>query len=239
VVTVVLPPEAFDGRRREVEAKLDSIGERFPAQVLLTEDHEGGWTRTFAVSKTPSTSLINARREFVWKHEGAADPRVLAAALDEHLLPAPAPRSRPLRLAVSPGDRAPDAFFEDDRGQRFALHRLRGREVLFNFWQSWSAPCIKELRRLQQLHKQAGGRAPLIVAFHGGKERKILGEIRKQLELSFALVQDADQVIARKYGVRCWPTTVSVNADGLVSHVQFGLSPERTPLPERKEAGSH
>jgi hypothetical protein len=91
---------------------------------------------------------------------------------------------------------------------------------------------------LQQLQKKAGERAPLIVAFHGGKERKSLDEIRKQHDLSFPLVQDADQRIARMYGVRCWPTTISINADGLVSHVQFGLSPKRAPLPERKEAGS-
>lgn len=237
VVIVVLPAGAFDSHRREVEAKLDSITERFPAQMLLTEDHESGWTRTFSVSKTPSVFLINARREFVWKHDGAADPKVLAAALDEHLVAAPAPRSSPLCLAVAPGERAPDVSFED-RGQGFALHRLRGREVLLNFWQSWSAPCIKELLRLQQLQKGVGGRAPFTVAFHGGKDRKILEEIRKQHGLSFALVQDADQVIARRYGVRCWPTTVSVNADGLVGHVQFGVSHEHAPAPGRKEAGS-
>src|SRR5713101_10133832 len=72
----------------------------------------------------------NAKREFVWKYEGAVDPKVLAAALDEHLVPAPAPRSRPLRLAVSPGERAPDVLFKDDRGQSFAVHRFRGRETL-------------------------------------------------------------------------------------------------------------
>jgi len=239
VVYAVLDERAFDSRRREVEAKLDSIGERFPVQVLLTEDNEGGWTRTFAVSKTPSTYLINGRREFVWKYEGAVDPKVLAAALDEHLLPAPAPRSRPLRLAVSPGDRAPDVLFQDDRGQGFALHRLHGREVLFNFWQSWSAPCIKELRRLQQLHSRAGGRSPVIVAFHGGKERRVLDEVRKQYGLSFPLVHDADQVIARKYGVRIWPTTVSVDPGGRVSHVQFGVEPERASSTQRQEPGSY
>ena len=238
VVIVVLPPSAFDSHRREVEAKLGSIQERFPAQLLLTGDHEGGWTRTFAVSKTPSTYLINARREFVWKHEGAVDPKVLAAALDAHLVPAPAPRSHPLRLAVSPGDRAPDVFFKDDRGQDFAIHRFRGREALLNFWQSWSEPCIKELRRLQQLQQHADASGPLIVAFHGGKDRKILEEIRKQHGLSFSLVHDADQVIARKYGVRCWPTTVSVNAAGLVGHVQFGVQHEHAPASGRQEAGS-
>lgn len=226
VVIVVLPASAFDNHRRDVEAKLDLLREGFPAQLLLTADHEGGWTRTFAVSKTPSTYLINAKREFVWKYEGAVDPKVLAAALDEHLVPAPAPRSRPLRLAVAPGDRAPEVSFTDDRGQSFAIHRLRGREVLLNFWQSWSEPCIKELLRLRQLQKGAGASAPFIVAFHGSKDGKILEEIRKQHGLTFSLPQDTDQRIARMYGVKCWPTTISVNADGLVSHVQFGVAHE-------------
>src|SRR5262249_26461745 len=143
------------------------------------------------------------RREFVWKHEGEADPNAMAAALDKHLLPALAPRSLPLRLRVSPCQchGAPDIVFEDDRGEGHALHRMRGREVLLNFWQSWSAPCIKELERLERLHKRAGKRAPFIVAFHGGKDRKVIEKIRKQHKLAFQLVHDTDQRIARIYGV--------------------------------------
>jgi peroxiredoxin len=235
VVIVVLPARAFDSRRRDVEARLDSLAD-LPVQILLTEDSEGGWTRTFGAAKAPSTYLINARREFVWKYEGAAEAGVLAAALDEHLVPAPAPRSRPLRLAVAPGERAPDVFVTDDRGQRSALHRLRGREVLLTFWQPWSAPCIEELRRLQQLH--AGGRGPLVVGFHGGKERRTIDEIRKQHGLSFPLVHDTDQIIARRYGVRCWPTTITLDGNGRVSHVQFGSAPEHAPPYEGKGTGS-
>jgi peroxiredoxin len=236
VVIVVLPAGTFNNRRKEVEARLDSIGERFPALLLPAEDSEGGWTRTFAVSKTPSAHLINARRKFVWKSEGEAHPEVLAAALDEHLLAAPAPRLRPLRLTTSPGERAPDVLFREHRGEQFALHRLRGRELLLNFWQAWSAPCIIELGRLQRLHKQAGERGPFIVAFHGGKEAKDLDEIRRRHDLSFPLVQDAEQRIARTYGVRCWPTTVSVNADGFIDHVQFGITHPHAFSPTGKQA---
>jgi peroxiredoxin len=239
VVIVVLPAGAFDSRRREVEARLGSLFERFPARLELTEDNEGGWTRTFAVSKVPSAYLMNARREFVWTHEGEPDAKALAAALDEHLLAGPAPRARPLRLAVSPGDLAPDVLFGDDRGNHIRLLRLRGRAVLLNFWQSWSAPSIKELGRLERLQKEAGGRAPFIVAFHGGKERKALGEVRKQHGLSFVLAHDADQRIARRYGVRCWPTTISVNADGLIDHVQFGITHEHPVPPKGKEAEAY
>jgi len=233
-VIVVLPAAAFDSPRKELEGKLASIRERLSTRLHVTEDAEGGWTRTFGAAKTPSLYLINARRQFVWKHEGALDTAALAAALDEHLLPAPAPRARPLRLAVSPRDRAPDVFFQDG-GNHSALHRLRGQPVVLSFWQSWSAPCLKELRRLQGLHEQRS-EAPYIVAFHGGKDGKALDAIRKQLGLSFPLVQDVDQRIARTYGVRCWPTTIRINADGRVEHAQFGISHEHTPHPGRGQA---
>jgi peroxiredoxin len=226
VVTVVLPDGTFDSRRREVEVKLGSAWERFRGRLLLTEDNEGGWTRTFATGKLPSAYLINAKREFVWKHEGESDPKELAAALDKHLLYAAVPRSRGLRLAVSPGDRAPDVFVQDDRNQMLALHRALGWEVLLNFWLSWSAPCIRELLRLKRLQMQGGERVPAIVALHGGKDEEAIPEIRKQHGLDFLLVQDTNQRIARMYGVKCWPTTISVNADGLVSHVQLGVMHE-------------
>ena len=93
-----------------------------------------------------------------------------------------APRFRPLRLAISHGDPAPDAFFETHARDRFALHRFRGREVLLNFWQSWSAPCLAELGRLQHLY-EAGKGTPFVVAFHGGADKNALDEVRRRLRL--------------------------------------------------------
>jgi peroxiredoxin len=221
MVIVVVPAGAFDSSRREFEGRLPST-RKLGVPVQFTEDNEAGWTNMFDVARTPSVYLINARGEFVWKHEGEPDPEVLAAALKQFLVPTSAPRLRPLRLTVSPSESAPDVSFEDDSGQQFALHRFRGRKVHLNFWQSWSAPCLTELARLQRLH-QSGKETPFIVAFHGGKNSDGLDEVRKRLGLSFPLVQDARHRIARRYGVRCWPTTIMVDAEGCVEHIQFGL----------------
>ncbi len=141
------------------------------------------------------------------------------------MIPAPPPQPTPLTLSVAVGDRVPDAFFTDERAQRYALHRLRGHRLLLNFWQSWSAPSLAELRRLQAL-AQAGDRAPFVVAFHGGNDADAVDVVRRQLGLTFPLVQDGEQRIGRAYGVSCWPTTVSVDADGRVEHIQFGRERE-------------
>jgi peroxiredoxin len=235
MVIVVVPAGAFDRSLREFEGRLPPISERARAAMQFTEDDEGGWTRTFGVVKTPSAYLVNTRREFVWKHEGEPDPSALATILGQYPVPPRAPSFRPLRLTVAPGDSAPDALFEDDLGDQFALHRFRGQNMLLNFWQSWSARCLAELSRLQRLH-QGSAEGPFVVAFHGGKDSKKLDEIRKRLGLSFPLVQDSQQRFARRYGVRCWPTTIMVDADGRVQHIQFGLEHEHRPSSGRGQS---
>lgn len=224
-IVAVLPEGTFDRGREELDRRLHS--DRISVPVSITEDDDGGWTRTFGPVRVPSIYLINARREFVWHAEGEPDAGTLAEALDKHLVAAPGMRTGPLRLKVDAGESAPDAFFKDGANE-FALHRLRGRRVLLNFWQSWSTPCVKELRRLQQMHA-AEGDVPFIVAFHGGKDPKQIEQIRTDLGLSFVIAQDAEQRIARRYGVRCWPTTVTLDAAGVVRGIQYGISSNGTP----------
>ena len=98
---------------------------------------------------------------------------------------------------------------------------------MLSFWQAWSAPCLAELRRLSTMYGRPTEEQPTIVAFHGGPQSD-LDRVRKELALPFTLVQDVDQVVARLYGVRCWPTTVTIGPDARVEHVQFGV-PAREP----------
>ena len=225
VLIIVLPRGALGQRVSDVETMLRGIPDRFAGRVMLADDEAGGWTRTFAVVERPSAHLVNARREFAWRSEGRIEPGDMAAALDRHILPAPAPRSYPLRLGISQCgcERAPDLSFVDHRGQHLALHRMRGREVLLNFWQAWSTPCLTELLRLRDLQKAAGAQAPFIAAFHGGRDGSGLGDLARRHGLGFSLVPDPEQAFARRYGVTCWPTTISIGADGFMGRVQFGL----------------
>jgi peroxiredoxin len=224
-VIAILPPGSFDRSRREIEARFGAFPREVAARVHVAEDTVGAWARTFDVTAPPSLFLINARRQFVWKAAGELDPAAIAAALDAHVVPASGPRFRPLRLHVSPGDRAPDVFFQDDRRDESALHRFRGRAAIFTFWQSWSAPCLEELKRLQTLQNGARETGPVIVAFHGGPALDSFDAIRKEYGLSFSIVQDEEHRVARKFGVRCWPTTFAIDPEGRIEHVQLGVAP--------------
>jgi peroxiredoxin len=107
---------------------------------------------------------------------------------------------------------------------------MRGRNVILNFFQSWSAPCIRELQRLQALQeKRPKGGGPYVVAFHGGNDEKAVADLRKRHSLTFPLVQDRDQAIARRYGITCWPTTIAINPDGSIGRMQLGAVREAKP----------
>lgn len=219
VVIAVLPAGAFDARRKEFEAKLgwhvDSA-----VRLEITEDHESGWTSIFAVDKRPATYLMTADGKLVHSQQGALDSDTFAEALKKHLSNRTAPPPT-MQLAVDPGDPAPDISFADERGERGALHRFRRRGVIINFFQAWSSPCLTELARLQALHDDEKITAS-VVAFHGGQDAKSLDTLRKELGLTFPLVHDAQHRVARRYGVRCWPTTITVGPDGCVEHIQLG-----------------
>jgi peroxiredoxin len=234
VLIVVLPQDALDSRRSDLEVKLRAVSTRFAGRLMVTVDQEGGWSRAFAIARRPSAHLVDARRQFVWNSRGDIEPAAMAAALDKHLVPAPAPRTHALQPKVSGcgcGCRgAPDIVVEDERGERFALHRMRGRDIILNFFQSWSAPCIRELQRLQALQeKRPKGGGPYVVAFHGGNDEKAIADLRKRHGLTFPLVQDRDQAIARQYGITCWPTTIAINPDGSIGRMQLGVVREAKP----------
>jgi len=224
---VIVPEGSFDSSRREFEARFRSFPAAISTRAQVAEDVDGGWSRTFDVGVMPALFMMNARGEFVWKAAGDLDPATLAAALDERIVPAPGLRFRPLRMHVRVGDRAPDVDFRDVRGDDGSLHRLFGHSLLFTFWQSSSTPCLTELRRLQALQNADPRRAPLIVAFHSGRQRQGLDDLCKEQGLSMRMVHDPEQRVARKFGVRCWPTTITIGGDGLIEHIQLGIPPDR------------
>src|SRR4030095_5015987 len=92
------------------------------------------------------------------------------------------------------------------------------------FWKSCSRPSLVELRRLQQLHDRGGQRGPVVMAVGDGEAPEHIAEIAREQHLQFTLVADPDRRISRAYGVNCWPTTVSINENGLIDALHYGVT---------------
>lgn len=228
-VTVVLPPGGLSMTRREFERRLGPMEPsevregRAPVVLEFAEDTLGGWADVFGSSAMPALYLINAHGEYAWKHEGEVDPERLASALRRHTVPVEQSRSRLLSLTVQPGQPLPDAYFVDDRQENIFLARFQGTSLLVCFWQIWSDACRLELRRLQELLNRAEPGSLAVIGLCPDADPDQLRDIRERNRITFVLGHDKDRQIARQFGVRFWPTTVSVSPSQIVDSVHHSF----------------
>jgi peroxiredoxin len=61
------------------------------------------------------------------------------------------------------------------------------------------------------------------VGFHGGAPSDFAA-VRTEHGITFPLVQDREHRAARAFGVRCWPTTIEIDREGIVSGIRLGVS---------------
>jgi peroxiredoxin len=226
---LVLADKAFGERRSVFERELEPLQRGFSGRLWLTEDYEHGWSRTFGLKRGPATFLMNGNGEFVWHHSGAVDSKLLAVALDRHLVSGGTLRTRPIRLNVKPGDLAPDALITHADGARLALRKLRGRRLILNFWKSWSTPCLKQLERLQRLREETAADRATIYAICDGGSAADVELVRRERDLTLTLVPDQERTVSQRYGIACWPTTVYIRGDGLVEQIEHGAASHRAP----------
>lgn len=131
--------------------------------------------------------------------------------------------------AVPSGEGAPPprpapAFSLDDvrrPGTVVSLEEWRGRPVVVNFFAAWCVPCRKELGVLEAAHRRAGG-AIAFVGVDVADSRSAASDLLDATGVTFPAGYDPDKVVAGRYGVQGLPTTVFVDAAGLVVGVEKG-----------------
>jgi peroxiredoxin len=122
-----------------------------------------------------------------------------------------------LRMIGSP---APD-FTVKDSDRTVALHDLRGKVVVLNFWTTWCAPCIEEMPYLVQLQKQMGPKITVLgvsTDVDGNAYHKFL----RNHNIDFLTVNDPDRKSADLYGTTGQPETFIIDAKGVIRRKFIG-----------------
>jgi cytochrome c biogenesis protein CcmG/thiol:disulfide interchange protein DsbE len=128
------------------------------------------------------------------------------------------------------GQEAPDFSLElvtsETRGDRLRLSELKGHPVLLDFWATWCEPCqivAPILDRISRKHQSNG----LVVVGVNTSDRPGLAPLfAKRKGLSYPIVFDSDEEVARRYGISNLPTLVVINAAGHVIAVRTGIEDE-------------
>ncbi len=139
--------------------------------------------------------------------------------------PAGETASPPAREQVSPlvGSPAPDfslPALKDDSIIRLA--DLRGLPVVLNFWASWCGPCRLEMPDIQARAQRWEGRL-VVLGVNYDEPRSDAQAFVDELGLTFPIVMDRGKRVSREYLVQGLPTTVILDAEGVVRVRHVGL----------------
>ena len=128
----------------------------------------------------------------------------------------------PVPDRISEGVQAPDFTGVTPDGDTYQLSDLRGRPIAVNFWATWCAPCRVEMPELQAAYEAHGGEGFVILAINAGDTPEATQAFIDELDLTFPSILDENGDIVDLYEIRVFPTTIWIDAEGIVRAENFG-----------------
>lgn len=116
---------------------------------------------------------------------------------------------------------APQVVGFDAAGKPLLLDALRGQTVVINFWASWCEPCREEMPSLAQLARAHSGKLR-VLAVNYKESPAAVAQFAATTGLDLPTLRDPDGALARAWGIRVFPSTVLIAADGRVRSVVRG-----------------
>ncbi len=147
-------------------------------------------------------------------------------ALTESASPQQNPQKEDVPVSPQIGGLSPDFSLTALDGSTFTLSETRGRPVLLNFWATWCPPCRAEMPAIQSRAAEWGDDL-LVVGIEVGEPPNEVQAFVDSFGLTFPVVLDRRGSVAHRYLVQGLPTTVVLDADGVVQARHVGAMSER------------
>jgi peroxiredoxin len=141
----------------------------------------------------------------------------LAAALVYGVFKAYQPSgSAPNGPASLIGQAAPSFPIVDLTGKPGALADYRGRIVVLNLWASWCPPCRAEMPDLERLSRAYLKRGVVVLGVDQGEAGPRARDFATSLGITYPVLVDDAQQYGRVYAALGLPTTIVIDANGVV-----------------------
>lgn len=133
-------------------------------------------------------------------------------------------QSNPGELEPAPvvGRLAPEIALVSLSGESLQLSDFRGQPVIINFWATWCAPCRAETPELQDLHRERGDEVIIFSVNATAQDQGDIAGFVEEFGVTFPVVLDTEAVAFKDYNVIGLPTTIFVNAEGVINEIFTG-----------------
>ncbi len=195
---------------------------------LMTNSTGTGTTEMPADTEAPTPEATAEPTEA--PAEATAEPSTAPETTEAPAVTAvPAAQDEEIAGPTLPENLAPVFTVYDAAGNEVKLSDMRGKPTLINFFASWCGPCKHEMPYFNDCWKEYGEKINFMMIDMCGfgndtqeAGQKVVDEGGYEFPVYFDLNGDA----MIKYGVRAFPTTAVVSAEGELLALQSGMLPE-------------
>ncbi len=142
----------------------------------------------------------------------------------------PDPAVADLGTAPEVGKLAPNFLLATIDGRTIRLSDLRGRPVFLNFWATWCFFCLSEMPAMQRFADRHRDEV-VVIGVNVGEPAADARTFAANFGIRYPLLLDADRHVTEAYRVRAMPTSIFIDADGVVRSV----SPSVLTPPQMEE----
>jgi peroxiredoxin len=147
----------------------------------------------------------------------------LAAIAPAPAAPPAAPTPAPaVLIGIQVGQQSPDFTLSDLDGAPLRLSDWRGRAVVLNFWATWCPPCRVEAPALQSAFERYQERDVTVLGIDQREDAATVRSFASELGLTYPLLLDSDGSASALYQVVGIPTTLFLDASGVVAARHVG-----------------
>lgn len=126
-------------------------------------------------------------------------------------------------VGVRKGQLARDFVGEGPDGSTVRLSDLRGRPTIINFWATWCTSCLAELPDFKEVQQELGPNNISVVAVNAGEGLREAKRFLDDLDApAFRVVMDPTLTVSDAYAVFGMPTSLFLDADGVIRAVYVG-----------------
>lgn len=123
------------------------------------------------------------------------------------------------------GKAAADFALRSLEQENIRLSEQLGEVVVLNFWATWCGSCRQEMPLLDELYLKYRRAGLVLLSINIDEDTDRAAEMATTLGVSYPVLLDTRNEVARAYEIGTMPSTVLIDREGTIRYVSEGYKP--------------